>query len=90
MVSRYKKTFEKEFKEISDEFSRISELIKEKEKFIELKCRNCNKFSCEVALKDCTLCHLKMCMYCAKQNFSQCISCGKLFCNNCFDLSSKN
>lgn len=69
MVFKYRQIFEKEFKEIENQFKIIAEKIEEKEKYLELKCRDCDRFACEVAIKKCSLCKLKLCTYCAKTNF---------------------
>ena len=47
------------------------------------KCINCNRFSCEVALKTCHLCSNSYCSSCAKQTFMNCKFCNNIFCVKC-------
>lgn len=90
LIVKYREQFDKEFLEIKEEFEKIAKLIEQKEKYLELKCRECDKFSCEVALKNCKICRLKICSYCVKNSFVVCVNCGQDYCRKCFELSSEN
>lgn len=90
LIIKYKKSYKKQFELLSAKFSKIQEKIKKKNKFMELKCAECHRHSCEIALKNCFLCKLQLCTYCAKQNFNSCSKCHEVFCQSCFNFSIKN
>jgi hypothetical protein len=90
LILDYKKHYEMKVKAINEEFFKIQNLIKEKEKYFEMNCNKCKRFACEVALKKCQLCKLKLCTYCAKSSYRSCNNCHNLFCESCFNFSMKN
>lgn len=77
-------------RELKDQIRVVKDKIEENSHLTENRCHQCQKVSCEVAIKCCEICNTKSCNICYKEFLKPCKACKKLFCPTCYGLSAQH